>query len=371
MQANDAANDAANSGANSGASAILVAARGYTRRGWRVVPVQPGAKGVTINAWQRMRLDEHELPQWFSAMGGATGRPRHNVGILTGEPSGGLVDVDCDAPEAAQAAAELLPPTGLISGRAGNPASHYWYRIAGDGEPGAPGEIPATAKFGDVATTLSPSPSPAPGGEPAAEPDPEPDPDPAPDPEPAAGVPDSGSPSLVGEGARGRGMLIELRATGCQTLAPPSVHPSGEVVRWERDGEPGVVSGPALRRAVAHVATVALLARHWPGAGQRDEAAKDLAGLLLRGGWAADETDRFVRLVARTAGDEEWRQRGKARGTARKLTEGAHVTGAPTLAARLGADGARVVAQVRDWLGLSGLGSAHVPVLPIDGHRRP
>jgi hypothetical protein len=96
-----------------------------------------------------MRLNENELPQWFSAMGGAHGRLRHNVGILTGEPSGGLVDVDCDAPEAAQAAAELLPPTGLVSGRAGNPASHYWYQIAG--AQGEPGELPATAKFGDVA----------------------------------------------------------------------------------------------------------------------------------------------------------------------------------------------------------------------------
>jgi hypothetical protein len=163
-------------------------------------------------------------------------------------------------------------------------------------------------------------------------------------------------------------MLIELRSTGCQTIAPPSLHPSGETVRWERDGEPGVVSGERLRRAVAKVATVALLARHWPGVGERDEAAKDLAGLLLRGGWAADEVDDFTRLVATIAGDEEWRRRGKARGTARKLAEGAHVTGGTTLASRLGGDGERVVAQARTWLGLSGLGSAHVPASAIDGH---
>jgi hypothetical protein len=118
-------------------------------------------------------------------------------------------------------------------------------------------------------------------------------------------------------------MLIELRATGCQTIAPPSVHPSGEVVRWEREGEPGVVSGPELLHAVAQVAAVALLARHWPGEGQRDEAAKDLAGLLLRGGWNEGEVDRFELLVARIAGDEEWRRRGKAHGTARKLAKDA------------------------------------------------
>ena len=157
-------------------------------------------------------------------------------------------------------------------------------------------------------------------------------------------------------------MLIELRATGCQTIAPPSIHPSGELVRWERDksatyGAPGAVAVPELTRAVAKVAAVALLARHWPAVGERDEAAKDLAGLLLRGGWAEDEVDDFTRLTAKIAGDEEWRQRGKARGTARKLAEGAHVTGGRSLAARLsghGADGVRIVARLVVWLGLRG-----------------
>ncbi len=152
---------------------------------------------------------------------------------------------------------------------------------------------------------------------------------------------DSGSPPSLGEGpgeraARHTTMLIELRSTGGQTVVPPSVHPSGEVVRWERggitQGEPGVVGGAALLRAVARVAAVAILARHWPGEGQRDEAAKDLAGLLLRGGWGEEEVDHFARMVARIAGDEEWRKRAKAQGTARKLAEGGEVTGGPSLA---------------------------------------
>ncbi|HEY7340346.1 MAG TPA: AAA family ATPase [Ktedonobacterales bacterium] len=97
----------------------------------------------------------------------------------------------------------------------------------------------------------------------------------------------------------------------------------------------------------------ALLAQYWPHMGQRDEAAKDLAGMLLRAGWPEAEVNAFVRLVARTAGDEEWRQRGKARTTGRKLAAGGEVTGAPSLARRLTGDGERVVAQVRAWLGLS------------------
>ncbi len=72
--------------------------------------------------------------------------------------------------------------------------------------------------------------------------------------------------------------------------------------------------------------------------------------------------------MARLAGDEEWRRRGKARGTARKLAAGENVTGGPALASRLtgnAGDGERVVAQVRSWLGpsshLSGSGGAHGP----------
>ena len=114
---------------------LLLAAQCYTRRGWRVVPVRPGEKGVTLPGWQKLRLDEGDLPRWFA------GVTAHNIGILTGEPSGGLVDVDCDAPEARRAAAELLPRTGLVSGRPGSPASHYWYRIKG--------ELPATTKYAD------------------------------------------------------------------------------------------------------------------------------------------------------------------------------------------------------------------------------
>jgi hypothetical protein len=303
-------------------NSALAAARDYTRRGWRVVPVVPGQKGVAIVRWQEMRLEEDELPKWFGAVGGGRGGLHHNIGVLLGEPSGGLVDVDCDAREAALAAAELLPATGLVSGRAGNPASHYWYRIEG--------ELPATAKFGDV-----------------------------------------GAGSVAKHA-----MLIELRSTGQQTVVPPSAHPSGETLRWERgsitQGDLGVVSARDLRAAVARVAAVALLARHWPGEGQRDEAAKDLAGLLLRGGWAEEEVDDFMRLVARIAGDEEWRKRGKARHTAQKLAEGGEVTGGPTLAGRLAGnagDGERIVAQVRDWLGLKGLGSAQMLTTPKSAQR--
>jgi AAA domain-containing protein/bifunctional DNA primase/polymerase-like protein len=273
---------------------MLHAAREYLRRGWRVVPLRPGEKAPAAAHWPDLRLDEGDLPQWY----GPSVVAGYGVGLLLGEASGGLVDVDCDTREAALAAAELLPPTGRVSSRYSNPSSHYWYVIAG--------ELPRTAKFAF--------------GEGQAE----------------------DAPT----------MLIELRSTGCQTLAPPSKHPSGERVLWERAREPGRVDGHTLRRACARVAAAALLARHWPAHGTRDEAALALAGFLLRGGLPVGEADHFAQTVAKAAGDEEWAKRGKAIQTVRALAEGRPVAGATKLAALLSGDGTRVVAQARAWLGL-------------------
>src|SRR5829696_6651379 len=95
----------------------LEAAREYTRRGWATIPLVPGQKGAHLEKWQTLRLTEPELPQFF--------KPDSNVGVLLGTASGGLVDVDCDTPEAIKCAHYLLPKT-LISGR-GQLKSHFWF----------------------------------------------------------------------------------------------------------------------------------------------------------------------------------------------------------------------------------------------------
>ena len=46
-----------------------------------------------------------------------------------------------------------------------------------------------------------------------------------------------------------KAMLVELRSTGAQTVFPPSVHPSGEVIGWSADGDAAPVDGRQLHAA--------------------------------------------------------------------------------------------------------------------------
>jgi hypothetical protein len=243
--------------------------------------------------------------------------------VLTGQASAGLVDVDLDVPEARAAGAHRLPFTDRVHGRPGAPASHHWYRLVAEDGAALAGPIQST-KF-------------------AFEEDP------------------------TGPYALHRAMLLEFRADGFQSMAPPSIHPTQEALRWERAGEPATITEGELRRRVAEVAAMALLARHWPAEGQRDEAALALCGMLLAGGGNAIAADGFTMTVARVAEDEEWHRRGKGEATARKLAAGGKVAGRTALAQRLRGDGARVVAQVGAWLGLTGFGGqggAYIPSRP-------
>ncbi len=166
---------------------VLAAATAYTRRGWRVLPVGYRSKKITARGWQRWRLELEELPERFAG--------RSNLGVLLGEPSGWLVDIDLDHPRAVELADAYLPATGAVFGRSGRPRSHRLYVVT------AP-----------VATKKHRSQS--------------------------------------------AGMLVELRSTGAQTIFPPSVHETGEPIVWEQDEpEPAEVDPEALLDAVAALAS--------------------------------------------------------------------------------------------------------------------
>ena len=163
-----------------------------------------------------------------------------------GPASGGLVDLDLDSPEALALAAAVMPPTDAIFGRKSTPGAHRLYVLDA--------EIVdrAAVKFHD--------------------------------------------PNQQGEEA----LLLELRVggggKGAQTVFPPSIHKdTGELICWERGGEPARVVGRDLLRDARLLAVCCLLARYWPADGSGcHEAALAVGGLLARAGLDADEIRQLV-----------------------------------------------------------------------------
>ncbi|RMH24443.1 MAG: DUF3987 domain-containing protein [Planctomycetota bacterium] len=171
---------------------MLEAARAYAARGFAVVPLRPKSKQPAIKNWQRRSLTEDELPGHFSGDG--------NIGIVLGEMSGGLVDIDLDCEEAVRLAPKFLPETGAIGGRGARPRSHWFYYCVG---------IP-TARHND----------------------------------PIAGD-----------------CIVEIRSTGSQTAVGPSIHPDGDA--YERlEGEPAVVAPEVLAEAVRKLYEAVSVVRH-------------------------------------------------------------------------------------------------------------
>ncbi|NOT02183.1 MAG: bifunctional DNA primase/polymerase [Phycisphaerales bacterium] len=168
-------------------SPALATAVSYSRRGWPVVPIPHQSKNPGFHAWEQLRLTEEDLPARF-------GDGPQNIGVLLGEPSGWLIDIDLDHARCIEIADQFLPPTPAVFGRPGKPRSHRIYRVT------AP-----------VATKKHRS--------------------------------------------KSAGMLIELRSTGAQTVIPPSTHESGEPITWEdENAEPAAVDPKVLLEAVRQIA---------------------------------------------------------------------------------------------------------------------
>src|SRR5206468_4059449 len=98
------------------------AAREYLSRGWQPIPVPHRSKKPALKGWPDLRLTAADLARHFN------GQPS-NLGILLGEPSGGLVDADLDCAEALYLAPAFLPPTGSCFGRTSKRRSHWLYVV--------------------------------------------------------------------------------------------------------------------------------------------------------------------------------------------------------------------------------------------------
>jgi hypothetical protein len=149
-----------------------------------------------------------QIPGWPNLRITEADAPRYfngkcNIGINLGEASGGLTDLDLDCPEALDIAPKVLPRTDSIFGRTGKPRSHWLYHVNGS----AP-----TKKFLDPVSN---------------------------------------------------DVLLELRGDGgLQTVFPGSIHPSGERIEWETDGQPTAIDATELVRRAGWLAAFCLVKRY-------------------------------------------------------------------------------------------------------------
>ncbi|WP_345803033.1 bifunctional DNA primase/polymerase [Microbacterium sp. AZCO] len=260
-------------------SPVAAAALEAFDRGWMPLVLMPGEKRPIEEQWPRATYSSRDGLADYLTHRGIVADC--NLGVRLGD--GGLTDVDLDDALAVRVAPRLLPPTPAISGRESSPRSHWWYVV----ETGVPY---VKRSLGDGTT------------------------------------------------------IVELRGTRAQqTAVPPSVHPSGEVVRWQggeawggSDG-PARVEAEALRDAVDDVALVVALVYGWPTKGDRHLAYLDLAGALLRH-WPQERVIRIIDTVAWALGDEEGRVRARQAipSTLKKLQAGSEpVTGWTALSSRM------------------------------------
>lgn len=267
------------------------AAKYYVEIGFEPIPVPPREKRPKTKWKEPVQWTGFDIEQKF--------RPDANIGIALGHRSGDLGDLDFDSPEAARIGCDLfsdLPSFGRAS-------SHHSHRVF-------------RAKLSKGVYRFQ--------------------------------IPNDASHLFDVD----RLMVMEVRGNGHQTMFPPSVHPTGESVRWHDAPEtiPQVDAEDIVRRA-GLVSFLAVIANKFPKtAGNRDEVCLALTGVLVRTGASDIEIDHWVTLVAQIAGDEEADKRGsKAAATREKLDAGEQVWGLPALCEQLGIG--KIENTLRLWLG--------------------
>jgi Bifunctional DNA primase/polymerase, N-terminal len=205
----------------------------YIGRGWAVVPIPHKRKKPLGEEWQGWRITKADAHRRFN------GGPQ-NVGVILGEASGGLADVDLDSIEAVHVGPYFLPRT-LCFGRPSKPRSHWLYQ-----SDLCRAEDKAAIQF----------------------------------------------KFATGSGKdRKEQMILELRigggGKGAQTVFPGSVHETGELIAWDEKEDIARAEGDNLKHRCARAASAALLAEHFPSKGARHDAGLTLGGFSPDAGLAA------------------------------------------------------------------------------------
>ena len=268
----------------------------YIENGWEPVRLPTGQKFTTTSWKEPSAWDEDKALHVFS-------KPS-NIGVILGERSSFLVDLDFDCHEAAHFAQFVLGRLPSF-GRASSKSSH---RVV----------VCQTTKNRRTYEL---------------------------------------DKSLASDAEAERTMLLELRSDGHMTMFPPSTHPSGEKVEWEMDFEPVPhIEESELVEKCGLLAAVSVFSMFYPRSpGQRDEVCMMLTSVFLRAGCAPPLVAILVQEIARYAGDEEAERRGeKVEATQKRLESGESVYGIPELCKRLGLEAQET--KLRSWLGLEATG---------------
>jgi Bifunctional DNA primase/polymerase, N-terminal len=260
-------------------------AMGVIARGWTPVPI-PIGKSPKLKKWQKLKIDTHERARkYFYSV-------KLNVGVQMGLVSGGLTDVDLDCNEAIILAQYFLPHTDAVYGRASKRRSHHLYTCD--------------------------------------------------DPEPKAAIKWFDNNKKV---------IVELRlgggGKGAQSVAPGSMHPSGELYEWDKHGEPAKAVCKDLKMAVGKLAVACLLIRHWPQKGALHDCALGVGGFLARAGWNPNDVEHFIYSICRSLRDvqEPKKHALTARDSVESFAKGAQVYGLPWLQEFFGKDVANTIAK--------------------------
>jgi uncharacterized protein DUF5906/bifunctional DNA primase/polymerase-like protein len=265
----------------------------YLDEGWSPIPIPAGEKGPRATGWESADFPPVAFEDGM------------NVGVHLGRADSYLYDVDLDAKEAALAADILLPVTNRVSGRAGKPRSHRFFTV--DRSLPIIHHAPYYGIGGTNDTIVE-----------------------------LRGLSKNGSPQ--------------------QTVIPPSVHPSGEPIEWDQDGKPFHCTTEeqvnAWRNGVRNVAMATLLARSFPGQGNRHNPRLALAAFLFRAGVDPQDILQIGNAVMKIIGGDVSDWQLAARSTIAKLQSdpGAQVVGGPTLREML-QDGELVLKRLNRMLG--------------------
>lgn len=259
----------------------------YIKRGFQLVFYPPRQKGPTGKDAIGWVTKEYKPSDYQDG---------DNVGVKLGtevEPGRYLIDIDFDWAGGFYLAKRLLPPAGFGFGRSGK-ITHAFFTV--------PQPVPSRA-YADIS---------------------------------------------------GR-TLVELRcrkvdgSVGLQTMLPPSIHPTGDVLEIKGNGP--ITHEPNAPRALLLYAIGCILLFHISDRGFVHAMRLGFAGFLLQIGLEVEEVIAIGEALAEATANSVADVSTVVRSTHGSMRAGNKVQGKTALIQYLGEDGKKICARIKEWMG--------------------